>query len=76
MLIDNVALQSLVPTEKEFYRFRTRTAECPSIAGCGVEWNVAWRGTSIRFLINQSVSVEQVDWLNTTRTPYHHEAST
>ena len=75
-LIGNVALQSVAPTEEEFYRFHTGTAEYRSIAGRGLEGNVAWKGTSIRILINQSISVEQVDWLHATRTPYHQQVST
>jgi hypothetical protein len=73
IIVDEVSLTAATPTGTEFYRFHTGTAEHLSISGSGADWNVGWKGTSMRISANTSISVDQIDWPDATRAPYRHQ---
>jgi len=73
-ILDNVALASTAPAGTEFYRFHAGTADQVAISGGGSEWTVTWRGTSMRISADRAITVDQVDWPDATRAPFHHQA--
>jgi len=73
-ILDNVALASTAPAGTEFYRFHAGTADPVAISGGGSEWTVSWRGTSMRISADRAITVDQVDWPDATRAPFHHQA--
>lgn len=73
-IVDNVALTTAAPAGTEYYRFHTGTADPVAISGNGTEWVISWRGTSMHISTDRAIMVDQVDWPDATRAPFHHQA--
>jgi hypothetical protein len=71
---DHVALVNHVSAGAEYYRFHTGTADALTISGSGTSWQVSWRGTAATITASRSISIEQVDWPDATKEPFHHRA--
>jgi hypothetical protein len=71
---DHVDLINNAVASTEFYRFHTGSAEALTVSGGGVSWNVGWAGTSVTITADRPIFVEQIDWADATKAPFHHRA--
>jgi hypothetical protein len=71
---DKVTLINSANAGAEYYRFHTGSAEALTISGSGTSWQVDWAGTSATITASRPIAIEQVDWPDATKQPFHHRA--
>lgn len=73
-IVDLVHFLKPVDAGSEVYRFHTGSAAPVSLEGGPLRWEARWPGASMFIEADVPVRIDQVDWPDGTRAPFHHAA--
>ena len=70
---DNVELKSEVPASTEFFRFHTGSVSQLEISGRDREWEVKWRGVTMKLSADCAIEVSQETMPDKVIAPFNHQ---
>jgi len=70
---DNVELKSEVPASTEFFRFHTGSVSQLEISGRDREWEVKWRGVTMKLSADCAIEFSQETMPDKVIAPFNHQ---